>query len=241
MTSACVVTSSDVVGSSASSSRGSTASAAAIITRCSSPPESSCGYCRRRRSASSMPTSCSSPTTRSRRPRRVRTRRLVTSASVRKSPMRRTGFTCAARVLEDHRHVRRPVAAQRVSPMAVTGEPSNEDLAAHLAPGGSSLMTAREVIDLPAPDSPTRPTASPSATLSVTSWMTGCITRWIGSSTRRSRDLEQRAHRAIRREVHGQAVAEQVEGHHGQHDHAGRRRSTPAGGRSGSRTARWPP
>ena len=38
--------------------------------------------------------------------------------------------------------------------------------------GGSSRMTARAVMDLPEPDSPTRPTASPAAMSNVASWMT---------------------------------------------------------------------
>ena len=94
MTSACVVTSSAVVGSSASSSAGPVSSAAAIMTRCSMPPDSSCGYCRNRRSPSAMPTSPSMLAARL-LASAAGTPRLVRRASVMKSPIRRTGFTCA--------------------------------------------------------------------------------------------------------------------------------------------------
>ncbi len=94
ITSAWVVTSSAVVGSSASSSFGSASSAAAIMTRWSMPPDSSCGYCRSRRSPSSMPTSASVRTARA-RASSLGTFIVVRSASVRKSPIRRTGFVCA--------------------------------------------------------------------------------------------------------------------------------------------------
>ena len=93
ITSDWIVTSRAVVGSSASSRSGSVKSAVAIMTRWSIPPDSSCGYCRRRRSPSSIETSSSSASAR-RRASAGLVRWLVRSASVMKSPIRRTGLTC---------------------------------------------------------------------------------------------------------------------------------------------------
>ena len=252
ITSDWVVTSSEVVGSSASSSRGSMASAAAIITRCSRPPESSCGYWRRRRSASSMPTSRSSAITRSlgvgRRARRVRDQRLgqeVADAAHR--------VHVRARVLEDHRDVARPGsgAASRGPWPSTSCAVERDRRRVTCAPGGSSRITAREVIDLPAPDSPTSPTASPCGDAERTSWITGCCSSCIGRSMRRSRISSSRSSAAstascdrsspVRREVDRQPVAEQVERDDREHDQQRRRRATPAGGRRGSTTARWRP
>ena len=69
-------------------------SAAAIITRCSMPPDSSCGYWRSRRSPSAIPTSAEQPHARAPRPRPADVP-MVRSASVRKSPIVRTGLMWA--------------------------------------------------------------------------------------------------------------------------------------------------
>ena len=160
ITSACVVTSSAVVGSSASSSVGSVSSAVAIITRCSRPPDSSCGYCRRRRSPSGTPTSASSLTDRA--------LGLVVGDAV--VGPQRLGHEVAdpahrvdvrARVLEDDPRCRRAAPAGGGPRRRARRVPSKRIAPSVSARFGSRRATARAVIDLPAPDSPTRPTASP--------------------------------------------------------------------------------
>ena len=94
MTSAWVVTSSAVVGSSARSRRGSVSKAAAIMTRCSIPPDISMRVLLEPPVPSSMPTWASMSTAR-RRACAFGTSWLVRSASVMKSPMRRTGLMWA--------------------------------------------------------------------------------------------------------------------------------------------------
>ena len=166
MTSAWVVTSSAVVGSSASSSRGSVSSAAAIITRCSIPPDSSCGYWRSRRSPSSMPTWASISTA----------RRLASAAADAEVGAQRLGHEVAdpadrvdvrAGILEDHRDLVAVAAqvrpGQRGDVRAVEADRARRPR----RPRGSSRPMARAVIDLPEPDSPTRPTASPGPTVSA--------------------------------------------------------------------------
>ena len=67
-----------------------------------------------------------------------------------------------ARVLEDHGDAAGAVAAQLGrAHVEARRRPSKLDLAVDLAPAGSSRAIARAVIDLPEPDSPTSPSASP--------------------------------------------------------------------------------
>ncbi len=149
MTSAWVVTSSAVVGSSASSSRGLVSSAAAIMTRCSIPPDIWCGYWRIRLAPSSMPTWVSMSTARS-RACAARTPWLVRSASVRKSPMRRTGLMCARgswKIIATWVRYRRRSAP--VSPP--TSLPANRIEPWTWAPAGSRRPIARAVMVLPGP------------------------------------------------------------------------------------------
>ena len=57
-------------------------------------------------------------------------------------------------------------------PSDSTGWPSKSTEPEVTERGGSSRMIVRAVIDLPDPDSPTRPTASPGPIANVASWMT---------------------------------------------------------------------
>ena len=184
MTSACVVTSRAVVGSSASSRRGRVSSAAAIMTRCSMPPDIWCGYCRSLRSASSMPTWASTSAAR-RCACPAGTPRLARSASVMKSPMRRTGLMCALgswKIIATWlRYWRSFAPASR--PVSV---PPNRIEPLTSAPRGNRRPIARAVMVLPDPDSPTRPSASPRRTISETSRSTGRFAPLVSSMTLRS-------------------------------------------------------
>ena len=181
MTSAWVVTSSAVVGSSARSRRGPVSRAAAIMTRCSIPPDIWCGYCWSRRVPSSMPTWASMSTAR-RRACALGTPWLVRSASVMKSPMRRTGLMWARgswKIIAIWLRYRRR-SAPASWPISV---PPNRIEPCTSAPGGSRRPMARAVIDLPDPDSPTRPTASPGRSVSETSRSTARLAPFTSSST----------------------------------------------------------
>ena len=180
-----------LVGEDAGAARS--AAHAAIITRCSMPPESSCGYCASRRSPSSMPTS-----------RRASTARCC--ASLRDgAPVRaqRLGHEVAdrahrvdvrARVLEDHRDLA-AVVTQRIRRAAHRrrGRRSGSRPPT-AAPAGSSRAIARAVIDLPEPDSPTRPTASPAPIVKRDVVQHRPHLALDGQPHGEAVDLEQRAH-----------------------------------------------
>ena len=80
-----------------------------------------------------------------------------------KSPMRRTGLICA-RGSWNTIDIR--FRYERSSPplSVLTSCPPNRICPSTSAPGGSDPLTARAVIVLPEPDSPTSPTDSPGST-----------------------------------------------------------------------------
>ena len=181
MTSACVVTSSAVVGSSARSNCGSVSSAAGdhdplehaagqLVRVLPQPPlaviDADLG-----KHVDGAPVGVSG-----------RHRRFARIASVMKSPMRRTGFTCARGswkiIATLVRNARRSAPAS-----SLMSRPRYRISPRPARPGGSSRSIARAVIDLPEPDSPTSPTASPARTVSDTSRSTACWTPSTGSRT----------------------------------------------------------
>ena len=167
MISAWVVTSRAVVGSSQMRRRGELVSAPAIMTRCSMPPESSCGYWRRWSSGRGRRTARSSSTARasaSAFDRRSTSRRV----SVRWSPMVRIGLMPARGSWKTMPALVRRSARSSPTGAPSTSWPSSRTEPAVDAPRGCSPITERAVRDLPEPDSPTRPTVSPSATESDT-------------------------------------------------------------------------
>src|SRR5215467_13483863 len=104
-----------------------------------------------------------------------------------KSPILRTGFTWARgswKIIATW--FRYPRSAAPLS--AMTSVPSKLICPLTCAPRGSSRSIARAVIDLPEPDSPTRPTASPGRMLSETSRSTA---RLLHNSLPRLRLLEE--------------------------------------------------
>ena len=162
--SACVVTSSAVVGSSQMSRRGELVSAPAIMTRCSIPPESSCGYWRRCSSGRGIRTDSSSDeaTALASAVERCSHNRIV---SVRWSPTVRIGLMPArgSWKIIDALVRRRSSSSLRLA--SSTDRPSSCTEPPVRALAGSNPSTERAVSDLPEPDSPTRPTVSPSATV----------------------------------------------------------------------------
>ena len=99
-----------------------------------------------------------------------------------KSPIRRTGLTCARgswKIIATW--LRNPRSAAPASACDVAT--LEADLALTSAPRGSSRSIARAVIDLPEPDSPTSPTASPGRIASETSRSTARFTPCTSSST----------------------------------------------------------
>ena len=122
-------------------------------------PRARAGYCRSRRSPSSMPTwraACRPPV-----PRPGEREPCSRSVSVMKSPIRRTGFACA-RGSWKTTAISSSIVAQLAAAQAVArrGRRSGRCRPPR-APAGSSREIDRAVIDLPEPDSPTSPTASP--------------------------------------------------------------------------------
>ncbi len=160
----CTVTSSAVVGSSATISDGLPIRPMPIIARWRIPPENSCGYCLTRVAASGMRTAVSRSTARAVASRRVMPWWWVaTSASW--APMRRVGLnevigswnTMASEVPS----IRRRTAVSGAS----RSVPSRSSRVASTRPwSATSRVIASAVMDLPDPDSPTMPTASPRRT-----------------------------------------------------------------------------
>jgi hypothetical protein len=162
------VTSSAVVGSSATISAGLPIRPMPIIARWRMPPENSWGYCRTRLSASGMRTAVKRSTARAIASRRVRPWWWVaTSASC--APMRRVGLN---EVIGSWKTIASAVPSIRRR-TAVSGAsrslPSRSSREASTRPWSAiSRVIASAVMDLPDPDSPTIPTASPRRTSKVT-------------------------------------------------------------------------
>ena len=164
ITAFCTITSSAVVGSSKTISFGSSASASAIETRCRMPPDSSCGN--RLEHVGRQPHLLQQL----RAPRRRR-RRLEASSPARawaRRMSREVLLDAAHRVERVHaalQHQREAVAALgRAAPRRQGGhvDAVEDDAAAVSRAGGRSIrVSAKPSVDLPQPDSPTRPTNSP--------------------------------------------------------------------------------
>ena len=156
------------------------AARSAIITRCSRPPDSSCGYCSSRRSPSSMPTSRSASHRAAAAPRRAGTPCSAQRLGHEVADPRGPGSRARAGPGRSSRPARGSGAARRRAARARrrrrTG--SRRSSARRAAAAGP---TARAVIDLPEPDSPTRPTASPAPIVSETSCSTGRSSPSTGS------------------------------------------------------------
>ena len=150
-----IETSSADTGSSQITSSGSRISARAMQMRWHWPPENSCGRRPVTRSAS-RPTAVS--TSRTRRSRSaLSVTPMMISGSATMSPMQRRGLSEAIgswKISCRRRRIRRILSA--ASP--VSSVPSNTTLP---AVGRRSCRTARPKVDLPQPDSPTRPKVSP--------------------------------------------------------------------------------
>src|SRR5262249_58547988 len=98
-----------------------------------------------------------------------------------KSPPRRTGLVCVRgswKIIATWLRYRRRSAPAS----SLTSVPPNRIEPWTSAPRGSSRSIARAVIDLPDPDSPTRPTASLGRTVSETSRSTARLV-WSASSS----------------------------------------------------------
>ncbi len=165
----CTVTSSAVVGSSATISAGLPISPIPIIARCRMPPENSCGYCRTRRSAAGTRTARSRSTARASAWLRVMPWcSRATSASC--DPTRCVGlndvigsWNTIANEVPSRCRVRpcRPGRSGRCpGTPGVRRRPGRA-----LRPAGRSPAPSD---DLPEPDSPTTPTASPRRTMKLT-------------------------------------------------------------------------
>ena len=165
-----MVTSSAVVGSSAISSCGLQASAIAIIARWRWPPESWCGYESTRRSGSGMPVRCSSSMALA----RAALGRIASCISSTSAIWLPTVYSGLSAVIGSWKIM--PMRAPRMarisrSESAVSSLPSK-----WIVPVVSAASTRRRiesaVIDLPDPDSPTRPNFSPRAMANETSLTT---------------------------------------------------------------------
>src|SRR5712692_5901429 len=160
-------TSSAETGSSATISFGLTARARAIPMRWRWPPENSCGY--RRRCSALRPTVSSRCTTRSSRSRLVLASLWMTSASPMIEPTVIRGFSEAYGSWKMICMSRRKWRSDRLSSVVTFWSPN------HTSPAVGSIRRRmqRPVVDLPQPDSPTKPSVSPrriSNDTSSTAW-----------------------------------------------------------------------
>ncbi len=175
---ACTITSSAVVGSSASRSFGSHASAIAIAARWRIPPENSCGKLDAR--AAGMPT-CSSSSPARRRAWAPLATPCSSIGSTIWSPTRCTGLNAFIAPWKTIATSRQRCGATVRSPRSRTFSPSSRTRPAALAVGGSNPISARIVVVLPLPDSPTSPSRWPRSTENETSW-TAWSSRLCGRS-----------------------------------------------------------
>ena len=181
ITCASTVASSAVVGSSAISRSGRASSAMAMATRWRMPPLSSCGYCVRRTSGRSMPTAARASTAAWRRASPAKSGERRVSTSLRCAQMENTGLSEAngswkiiAMRLPAQR--RRRLRLRQVE--AVGAELQRAGVTRALA--ASRPMRASATVDLPLPDSPTRPEdpARPGARASHCARHDGCRPWW---------------------------------------------------------------
>ena len=153
-------TSSAVVGSSITMSSGRSASAIAMITRWRIPPESSCGYARARRR--SMPTSSSSSPART-SARRRSMRSCARIASTNWSPTRMTGLSAFIALCNTIDTLRQRKRRSSSALFSSRFSPWKRMLPPVIRAGGRRIcMTEFAIVLLPQPDSPARPTVSPS-------------------------------------------------------------------------------
>ncbi len=161
---ACTVTSSAVVGSSAISRLGRSAMAMAIRMRCRIPPEHWCGKSRTRRAGSGMPTCASSFTASSRALRRLMPRCSRNSSPI-WLPTDSTGFSADSGSWKTIATFSpRTFRSSAGFACRTSTPPTSTASALVLASDGSSPMTARPVMDFPAPDSPSSTSVSPRRT-----------------------------------------------------------------------------
>ena len=152
---AWIDTSNAETGSSQTMKEGSTASARAIPIRWRCPPENSCGYLDANRGE--RPTRSSSSAIRSSRIRRVRLSRWMSSASPRMPPMLWRGSSDANgswKIIAISRRI------LRIGPLPIRNKSrplkkTSPDV------GSTRRRMDRPRVDLPHPDSPTRPNVSP--------------------------------------------------------------------------------
>ena len=161
-TCAWIDTSSAETGSSQMISLGETASARAMPMRWRWPPENSCGN--RRRCSPRSPTVSSRSTIRSRYSEPLPASPWMISASPMIASTVRRGFSEAYGSWKMICMSRHRARIERLS-SRVTSRPSNQT-----SPEVGSIRrsTQRPVVDLPQPDSPTRPRVSPAATSKLT-------------------------------------------------------------------------
>jgi len=183
---AWIVTSRAVVGSSAIRKSGSEASVIAIMTRCFWPPERRNGYSSMRRSGSGMPTRPSHSIARA-RAAAPRSGVCSSIASTIWSPTRMTGFRLVAgswKIMP-----MRPPRMLRISASgrANTSCPARSSRPVSTRPAsGSSRISARAVMLLPQPDSPTRAKVSPRSMLRLSASTARTSPASASSSTARS-------------------------------------------------------
>ena len=160
-TCACTETSSAETGSSATMISGRTASARAMPRRWRWPPENSCGYLRI--ASGRSPTRWNSAATRS-SVSRPRDRPKFSIGSPTMAPADRRGLR------EEYGSWKTVWMRRRCSHIAPGDSAVTSSPATTMRPevGSTSLSTARPTVDLPQPDSPTRPSVSPCATEKLT-------------------------------------------------------------------------
>ncbi len=166
---AWMVTSSAVVGSSAINSCGSPASAMAIMARCFMPPENWNGYSSRRRAGSGMPTARSSRSASSRallpeRPRWVASTSPICCATV------STGLRLVAGSWKIMAMSRPRTSRICASVSCSSSRSSSRTLPPATKPAsGNRRISARAVMDLPQPDSPSSAKVSPACNATLRS------------------------------------------------------------------------
>ena len=204
----------------------------AIITRWLMPPESWCGKAPSRVSGAGMPTWCSSSSG-------AAARAACGAALVHRErlgdlePDREAGVRGGHRLLEDHRHVLADQPAALARAGCSRSWPSKASRSAVTRPGqGSRPITASMATLLPEPVSPTMPTTSPASTVRSTPSTAWSGPRAVPELDREVADLEQRHGAQLLQlgvERVAQAVAEQVEGQHGDQDGEAREGHHPPG------------
>src|ERR1035437_50040 len=185
------------------------------------PPLNWCGKSRRRRSGSDIPTIVRSSTA------RARASFLVTflwalMVSTICSSMVRTGFRL---VMGSWKIIAISLPrSSRISASSrpIRSSPSNKTWPPSIRPAGagSSRITARFVTLLPQPDSPTRPSVSPSSRSKETPFTAWTVPSWVRNRTIRSRTDRRATPLPLQARVESpaQPVAQQIEPDGADHD-----------------------